>query len=69
MSENQFDVLEELKKMKREEEEARGSDVIQRTISSLISVEKQALYGNLKNKQKKVEEIIQTELINYRKED
>ncbi|MGR8998240.1 MAG: hypothetical protein ACU88J_04235 [Gammaproteobacteria bacterium] len=65
MSDDYISIIEGLKKIKNEEELSRSNDVIQRTISSLISVEKQALYGSLRGKQKKIEEIILNELKNY----
>jgi len=59
-------VMDELIEIKQAEENSWDDDIVKRTISSLLAVEKKALYGSLRGKQKKMEEIIISELSNYR---
>lgn len=62
-------VIDQLKNMKKKEQEEWNEDVIKRTISSLLSIEKKAMYGSLRGKAKLMDEIIQTEMKNSKGEN
>lgn len=51
-------ILEDLNEIKEEEAREWKEDIIKKTVSSLLSVEKEALYSSLKAKNKKIDEII-----------
>lgn len=51
-------IKQELEDIKQTEEKAWESDVIKKTVSSLLSIEKQALYGSVTGKGKKIDDII-----------
>ncbi len=57
-------VLSDLNDMKEESEKEWDDDVIKRTISSLLSIEKKALYGSLRNKAKQMDVIVLAEMKN-----
>ena len=60
------DVMNELSEIKEEYVKEWNEDIIKRTISSLLSIEKKALYGSLRGKPKLMENIIINELKNHK---
>lgn len=57
-------VMDQLKDMKNKEQDKWNEDVIKRTISSLLAIEKKAMYGSLRGKAKLMDKVIQTEMKN-----
>lgn len=58
--------MAELGKIKAEEHARSGADVIQRTVSHLLSIEKKSMYGSVRGKGKMMEEVIIREIANYK---
>jgi hypothetical protein len=58
------EVLSQLNEIKEEEKKEWNDDVIKRTISSLLSIEKKALYGSLRGKARLMDDIILSEMKN-----
>ena len=56
--------IDELNEFKKEEENEWNNDVIKRTISKLLSIEKKAMYGSLRGKAKEMDKIILAEIRN-----
>mgnify|MGYP000159155897 CR=1 FL=1 len=54
-------ILEELALIKVQQETDASTDVIQRTITNLIGVEKKSMYGVVRGKNKIIDEIINKE--------
>ena len=63
-----IEVLGQLKEIKEDAKKEWNDDVIKRTISSLLSVEKKALYGSLRGKSNLMDEIIVTEIKNCKEQ-
>ncbi len=59
-------IKKQLTELKNEDESKRGNDVIHRTISTLLAIEKRSMYGALRGKESKIEEAIKLELNNYK---
>ena len=57
-------IMNQLEEIKEKEKKEWDEDVIKRTISSLLSIEKKAFYGSLRGKIKKMDEIILSEMKN-----
>ena len=66
MSSAKDDVMEELKKIKAEQEKSAGNSVIARTVAELLSIEKRSLYGTVRGKSKMMDQVILKEISNYR---
>ena len=62
------DVLDQLNEMKEKEKKEWDENIIKRTISSLLSIEKKALYGALRGKPKLMDDIILNELKNHKEQ-
>jgi hypothetical protein len=58
-------VMKELEEMKAEDSLTWETDIIKRTVIKLLAVEKQAIYGAVTGKKKKIENIINTEFVKY----
>ncbi|MBL3529625.1 MAG: hypothetical protein JMN27_18230 [gamma proteobacterium endosymbiont of Lamellibrachia anaximandri] len=64
---NDFEeVKAELAALKEDDEKKWNGDIIKRTISKLLSIEKRSLYGAVKRKNKMMDEILLSELKKYR---
>ncbi|MCP4987629.1 MAG: hypothetical protein GY928_16685 [Colwellia sp.] len=63
-----FEVLDQLKEIKEGEKKDWNDDVIKRTISSLLSVEKKSLYGSLRGKSSLMDDIILSEMKNSKEQ-
>ena len=61
-------VKDMLRKMKQEQEQEFENNVISGTIVKLLEIEKQSLYGSLRNKKTPQESIIEEGLRRYREE-
>lgn len=59
-------IMNQLGEIKEKEKKEWGEDIIKRTISSLLSIEKKAFYGSLRGKIKKMDEIMLSEMKNSR---
>ena len=59
------DIKRELQQMMSEERQSWESDVVKRTVSKLLSVEKKALYGEFKGKNKALNDIIDQEFCDF----
>lgn len=66
MSESYNEIMEALQEIKQEEEKEFENNLITRTISSLLEIEKEAMYGNLRAKNRRQEEIINEGLKEYK---
>jgi hypothetical protein len=65
-SDESLDMLKaELEEMKADEALTWETDVLKRTVAKLLAVEKQAIYGSVTGKKKKIENIINSEYENY----
>lgn len=65
--EDAFDnIIEQLNELKEEDENEWQDDVIKRTISKLLSIEKKAMYGSLRGKAKEMDKIILAEIKNIK---
>jgi hypothetical protein len=60
------EVMAELGRIKEEEHARSGADVIERTVSHLLSIEKKSMYGSVRGKGKLMEDVIIREIANYR---
>ncbi len=59
-------IVSQLKEIKDENEKEWDENIIKRTISSLLSIEKKALYGALRGKAKLMDDIILNEMKNHK---
>lgn len=60
-------IEDELKEIKAELEKERDADVIQRTLSKLIAIEKEAIYGSrTMNRSARIEKLIHEEFVAYK---
>ena len=61
------DIKDELISLKNEMLREQENDVVQRTLSKLIAIEKEAVYGaKISNKNSKIEKIIESEFNSYK---
>ncbi|NDW15797.1 hypothetical protein GTQ48_09735 [Alteromonas genovensis] len=60
------DIISELKRLKEEHMQEKKDDIYFRTIEKLLVIERQAIYGTLSQKNKKIELEIDKEMKNYR---
>lgn len=62
------DVMSQLSEIKDKDAKEWDENIIKRTISSLLSIEKKALYGALRRKAKLMDDIILNEMKNHKEQ-
>lgn len=60
------EVISELEEIKKEQDVFFENDLIASTVAKLLDIEKRALYGNLKSKNKNQESIINQGFLKYK---